>query len=102
MTGGGWEKSGTDYESTAPGSFTSGLSDSNSDRDGGGGNVTIDYTHKFNDRHSLMASASYNLWSMPSSVLMSETESAPAASTAKAMSWMLVTLGESFTMRCLR
>lgn len=69
MTGGGWEKSGTDYESTAPGSFTSGLSDSDSDRDGGGGNVTIDYTHKFNDRHSLMASASYNLWSMPSSVL---------------------------------
>ena len=33
------------------------------------------------------------------SVLMSETESAPSASTARAMSAMLVTLGESFTMR---
>ncbi len=36
---------------------------------------------------------------MPRSVFMSETASAPAASTDFAMSAMLVTLGESFTTR---
>ena len=38
---------------------------------------------------------------IPISVLMSETESAPSASTARAMSAMLVTLGESFTISVL-
>ena len=38
---------------------------------------------------------------MPSSVFIRETESAPADSTASAISCILVTLGESLTIRCL-
>ena len=38
---------------------------------------------------------------MPRRVLISESESAPAASAARAMSAILVTLGDSLTMRCL-
>ena len=38
---------------------------------------------------------------MPMRVLMSETLSAPSASTARAISAMSVTLGESFTMSVL-
>ncbi len=38
---------------------------------------------------------------IPRNVLTNETESAPVASTARAISVMSVTLGESFTIRCL-
>ena len=41
------------------------------------------------------------LISIPNSVLMSDTESAPSASTALAISVISVTLGESFTIRVL-
>ena len=65
MVGGGWNNSRTNYESTVPGSFTSGFSNSSSDNNGRGGNVSLDYTHEFSDTHNLMASVSFNMWRMP-------------------------------------
>lgn len=68
MVGGGWNRNRTTYDSSVPGSFTSGYSNSDSDNNGRGGNVSLDYTHEFSETHELMASVSYNLWRMPSSV----------------------------------
>ena len=48
-----------------PGNFTSGFSNSSSDNNGRGGNVSLDYTHEFSDTHNLMASVSFNMWRMP-------------------------------------
>jgi hypothetical protein len=50
------------------------------------------------DNLGLLFSASI---AIPRSVLINDTESAPDASAANAKSAMLVTLGESFTIRCL-
>lgn len=65
MVGGGWNRSRTNYESSVPGSFSSGFSNSDSDRDGRGGNVSLDYSHEFGEGHDLMASVSFNAWRMP-------------------------------------
>ena len=66
MVGGGWNRSRTNYDSTEPGNFTSGFSDSDADNNGRGGNVSLDYSHEFSDTHNLMASVSFNKWRMPS------------------------------------
>ena len=65
MVGGGWNRNRTTYESSVPESFHSGFSNSDSDNNGRGGNVTLDYTHEFSDTHELMASVSFNAWRMP-------------------------------------
>lgn len=69
MVGGGWNRNRTTYDSTVPGSFSSGFSNSDSDNNGRGGNVSLDYEHEFSDTHDLMASVSFNLWRMPGSVV---------------------------------
>ena len=69
MVGGGWNRNRTTYDSDVQDSFTSGFSNSDSNNDGRGGNVSLDYVHEFSDTHDLMASVSFNLWRMPSEVV---------------------------------
>ena len=42
----------------------------------------------------------FTLTAIPINVLISDTESAPAPSTAKAISCILVTLGDNLTIKC--
>lgn len=69
MLGSGNEDSSTKYESDVPGSFSTGLSETNSDMNGKGGNVELGYNHKFRENHTLDFSASFNLWRMPNDAL---------------------------------
>lgn len=67
MFGGGSNNRTINYLSNMPGTYQSAVRKTLGDDDMNGGNISMDYMHRFSEKSYLSASASYNVWGMDGS-----------------------------------